>query len=191
MRQKIICLALLVFGVIISSIEAQKDIRYIDDMNQERILDDFTGITVNGNFNIFIYQASANEKCSALIEAHPSIHKKIKTEVKNGMLNIYYSNPNDKRYIADIYLILRDLKSVKTYGNVDIETVTNIEIKEIEISLSEKSGLWLYLTSPELYCSRIKHSQVVDAITVADPKYKTKESLFKNSEVCFYVKRNY
>lgn len=132
---------------------SQADFSYIEDFNQERILKNFTEISVYGNFNIYIFQVDQYDDCSLIIEANKGDTKNITTEVKNGTLQIYSTKTDSRHIMADIFINVKDIESIRTFGRVNIETVTNITIDYIDLNLSEFSKCWLFVDSPKFTCN--------------------------------------
>jgi hypothetical protein len=164
----------------------------------------------------------------------------IKTELKNGELTIYSSDQQGKKKQGDIYLTVKNITSIKSFGIVDIEAVNNFDLSSITLNLSAKTNIWLYVESNQFYCeingdgyaeiegavkeftldmkdmatldlelkaneltcnlenfaklyitglSNIKHSIVNDKTRNLEQINAARESIYRNSEVCFYIQR--
>jgi len=133
------------------SVYAQK-LTETEKIDKEMELKEFNEIVINGHFNVFLYQDEC-EYSAISVEATKSTMDKVITRVKDNVLNVYLADGASKKGSAvDVYITACDLRSIRTYGQVLIETVSNIELHEIDIQLSDKSSFYLYVDSPELNC---------------------------------------
>lgn len=134
-------------------IQAQTNIQQLYNLNQEKAIPNFTELTVYGNYNVHIYQTTGRERCAIFMEGDPEDLKNIAYEVSDMKLTVYSKKDNPKKKKSDIYITVKSLSSLKTFGACNIETVTNIELSDVDITLSEESNLWLYVDAPRLNCS--------------------------------------
>ncbi|HEU4903028.1 MAG TPA: head GIN domain-containing protein [Flavisolibacter sp.] len=115
--------------------QAQK---VINDPNAEpRKVSSFTGIDVSGGIDIYI---SAGDEAVAVSASKPEYRERIKTEVENGILKIWYDskwgisingNKNLKAYVS-----YKTLKSLEASGGSDITADGTIKASELTLRVS-------------------------------------------------------
>ena len=102
-------------------------------------------LVVKGNFEVLLFQSDFED---LYIHAPVNVTRGIKTDYKNGVYSI--TNSNSSGTPAKLYLVVKDLKSLKATGKVNIKTPTNIFIKQLELNLSEDVNATLYISSDDL-----------------------------------------
>lgn len=113
----------------------------IHDKNIEvRMVPDFTGIKVSGGINVYLSQS--NEYALGVSASKEEFRSNIKTEVKNGILNIYYdgssffsSSPKDLR----VYISFKKLENMKLSGACDAMFVNSIKASDFKLEVSGAS----------------------------------------------------
>ncbi|MBU0765457.1 MAG: DUF2807 domain-containing protein [Bacteroidetes bacterium] len=146
MKTLIVTLAITAAIATCLSVKAQKGVTYMNDLNQRRQFESFKSISIYGNFNLFLNQLYSEKGISEMvIEAREELLKRIITKVKDDVLYIYADDPENKRLIADIFLSFRDLEHIEAFGNVSIETVDVIDLKEMEVSMNDRSKCFLFV----------------------------------------------
>lgn len=97
--------------------------------------------------NVIVYVSQSTEP-SIFYEGSKTKIKQLKTQISNETLSITnksYSNEKIK-----IYLTINNIENIKTIGNVEIETPTNIVLNKLNINISEESEVTLFVNSNDL-----------------------------------------
>ena len=117
-------------------------------VKKERSAGSFTGIKVSTGIDVFLKQTS-NE--SIIVEADENLHEYIKTEIRDGVLNVY-SDANIREAAKKIvYVTMQDIRLIKTTSAGDVVGETPIKSGEIELSASSAGNINL-----EVYAREIK-----------------------------------
>ncbi len=83
------------------------------------------------------------------LQGSKSILKQVKTSVKNKTLTISKGySLNDER--VNVFLSVNTLESIKTLGDVRIETPTNIWLNKLSLNLSEETEAIFFINSNQL-----------------------------------------
>gem|GEM_PF-4302585 len=104
-----------------------------------------TDLVVKGNFEVILFQSDVED---LYIHAPVNIQRNIKSECKDGVFTI--SNNNLTGTPAKLYLVVKDLKSIRATGSVTITTPTNIYTKYLSVYCSEEVSANLYISSEDL-----------------------------------------
>ena len=109
-------------------------------VKQERTAGSFSGIRVSTGIDVFLKQG---DKESISVEADENLQEYIKTEIKGDILNIY-----SDAYIRDaekenVYVTIRELKSLKTSSAGNITGQTPFKVEELELSASSAGDIKL------------------------------------------------
>lgn len=116
-------------------------------VSEIRKVTDFDGIKVSTGIDVFIKQGSTE---ALKIEADENLHEIIKTEVKNGTLNIY-SEINIRRARAKkVYVVYKNLHLIKVTSAGDIKGANTLKTDELDISLSSAGDLQLDVEASEI-----------------------------------------
>jgi len=116
-------------------------IREVNDPNaQVRNLKGFHAIKVSHAIDLFLSQS--NEEVVAVSAAKEEYRNKIKTEVENGVLKIWYDNDSkwtrgDKKLKA--YISFKTLDKLNASGASDIRVTGIIKANELDINMSGAS----------------------------------------------------
>lgn len=104
-----------------------------------------TDLVIRGNFEITLFQSDSEE---IYIHAPLSITKSVKTDYKNGIYTL--TNLKNSNKLVKVFMIIKDLNSIKATGNVNIITPTNIYLNNMTIELDKQSNAKLYINSDRL-----------------------------------------
>lgn len=103
-------------------------------------------LTVKGNITVYIMQDAEQ---SIYFQGDKNAVKQIKTSITDNTLNIFKGSAvNDERVI--VFLTIKNLESIKTYGEVVIETPSNINISKLSVNLSEETETMFFINSKQL-----------------------------------------
>jgi Putative auto-transporter adhesin, head GIN domain len=148
----------------ISTVCAQ-DMMMINDKNAElRSVGSFTGIQVSNAIELIIKQG--NEDAVIVSANEEKYRNRIKTEVRNGVLNIWYDNEGLKNWWKGDDKKLRAYVSVKNLNLINASGATDVKIDgvlhgtKLKVELSGASGFKGELQYDEL---KINQSGASDA----------------------------
>ena len=107
-----------------------------------RSVKNFTGIEVSGAIDLFISQG--NEEAVAVSASTDEIRDRIKTELSNGILRIYFDSKgiNWKRWSNNkmkAYVTYKVLDKLEASGACNVKTADPIKQKELKIEMSGAS----------------------------------------------------
>ena len=110
----------------------------INDKNVEvRNTGSFSGIKVSGGIDVYLSQS--NEYAVAVSASEDKFRDEIKTEVKNGVLNIYY-DASTFRYNGNrnlrAYISFKTLESIEASGACDLNINDNFNASSLKVKLS-------------------------------------------------------
>jgi hypothetical protein len=138
--KKIIAGLLMVFAVYFAN--AQKTI--VNDANAEkRNIPGFTGISVSGGIDIYITQGS--EDGIAVSASETKYRDRIKTEVKDGLLKIWYDSEGmswgtgNKKLRG--YISFKNINQLHASGSSDVYISGTLKATDLAIRLSGSSDL--------------------------------------------------
>lgn len=114
-------------------------------VKKERTAQSFEGIKVSTGIDVYLKQG---DKESIIVEADENLHEYIITEVKSGVLHIYYDNVNVREVTVDrVYVTMRNVKSVETSSAGDIIGESTIKTDDIRIGTSSAGDIKLDLSA--------------------------------------------
>ena len=122
---------------------AQSDKNLVFDANAEpRPVKDFTGVEVSGAISVYLSQGT--EDAVAISASAAEIVKKIKTEVRNGILHIYFEGKgmnwngwgNTK---MKAYITFKQLNHIESSGACNVKVIGTLNVNNLVVSLSGAS----------------------------------------------------
>ena len=143
--------ALLSFLCSVVLLNAQSTV--IRDANaQARKISSFHAIEVSNGINLIITQG--NEEAVAVSASSPEIRDRIRTEVSNGRLKIYFDNKglhgwNVKKELK-AYVSFKNLDALEANSGADASTNGNINVSTLSISLSSGADFKGTVTAAKL-----------------------------------------
>ena len=134
-----------------------------DVVTQEREVESFDGVIVNGAFNVFITQG---DKQMIKVVAPKEVMEKIQTKVKTNKLVI--GNKGKIKCYNDIkiYVTVTTFKSLIVSGASDVETQNQIKSKDFKLILSGAGDVDMDISCDDLKC-------VISGVGDANLKGKT------------------
>ncbi|MEO6894083.1 MAG: head GIN domain-containing protein [Ginsengibacter sp.] len=110
----------------------------INDKNvQVRNVSSFSAIKVSGGIDVYLSQS--NENAVAVSASDDVYRDNIKTEVENGVLNIYYDN-NSFRFNSNkklrAYVSFKTLESIEGSGACDFIIAGTLKLNSLKVKLS-------------------------------------------------------
>ncbi|MEM6967473.1 MAG: head GIN domain-containing protein [Bacteroidota bacterium] len=115
---------------------------------ETRNVDPFEQVSVGGGIDLIIKQGGSQ---LVEVEASSNVLEKLKTEVKNDRLKIYFDGRMKRYKNAMVYITVKNLTGIYASGGSDVESDGDLKFGELEINTSGGSDLEL-----NLYCSVLK-----------------------------------
>lgn len=145
---------LIVLAVIVAALGVQAQKFVINDANAElRKVNDFTGVRISSAIDLYISQG--DEVGVAVSSSDNKVRDRIKTEVKDGVLRIWFDGGNgwndwkgNKHMKA--YVSVKTLNMIKADGACDVELMGKIKAEKMSIDLGGASDLSGQLDCAEL-----------------------------------------
>jgi hypothetical protein len=134
--KKLIVLLPFLFSVVL--LTAQNTV--VHDANAEvRKVGSFHAIQVSNGINLIITQS--DEEAVAVSASSPDIRSRIKTEVEDGKLKIYFDNRGEKNWNNSkaklkAYVSFKNIDALEANSGADASTNGNINVSNLDISLS-------------------------------------------------------
>jgi hypothetical protein len=170
--KKIIVLLPFLFSVFL--LTAQNTV--VHDANAEvRKVSSFHAIQVSSGINLIITQS--NEEAVAVSASSPEIRSRIKTEVENGKLKIYFDNRDEKNWNnkkeLKAYVSFKNLDGLEGNSGADVSTDGNININSLDMTLSSGAGFNGMVTATHLDIDQSSGSDMHIKGKVSDLKITT------------------
>ena len=93
---------------------------------EERNISGFTKVIINGDFDVYLAQGKDE---LVKIEAESKLVKLVRTENKNGELNIFLDKDLKKFKIIKIFITFTDLEQLYVLGNNNIRANETLDFK--------------------------------------------------------------
>ncbi len=148
----------------------------VHDANAEvRHVSSFHAIEVSNGIDLIIKQG--NEEAVAVSASSPEIRSRIKTEVENGKLKIYFDNKdwnnrNNKNQLK-AYVSFKNIDALTANSGADASTDGNINVNDLSIGLSSGAGFNGSVTAAHLYVDQSSGSDMHIKGKVNDLKITT------------------
>jgi hypothetical protein len=162
-----------------------------DSHAEARHVSSFHAIQVSNGINLIIKQG--NEEAVAVSGASPEITARIKTEVENGTLKIYFDNKgwHDESTKKELkaYVSFKTIDALEANSGADASTDGNINVSDLDISLSSGAGFNGTVTASKLDIDQSSGSDMTIKGKVSDLKITTSSGADFNgydlaSEIC-------
>ena len=118
-------------------------------VSEERMIEDFSGLKVSSGIDVIMKQG---DRVSLLLEADENLHESIKTEVIDNTLKIYTSDKIRKARTMKVYLIYKNLNSIRISSAGDVRGENTLRTEKLSINLSSAGDLQLDLEADEVNC---------------------------------------
>lgn len=109
-------------------------------VSKERQSGNFTGLKVSSGIDVILKQTDNN---SILVEADENIQDYIKTEIKDGFLNVYSDAEIRKAERKRVYVTMKDIVSVSASSAGDVIGETPVKSDKLRISASSAGDIKL------------------------------------------------
>ncbi len=107
-------------------------------VKKERSTEAFTGIEVGSNIDAFLSQG---DKISVEVEADENLHEYIKTEVKNGILNVYTDVNIREAEKKRVNVTMKDITSLRCTSAGDLLGMTPLKSEDLRISCTSAGDI--------------------------------------------------
>jgi len=145
-----IILAILILGASSCYFDSMEPIYGNGDVvSEERMIGEFSGLKVSSGIDVVMKQG---DHISLLLEADENLHDAIKTEVSDNTLKIYTSKKIRRARSSKVYLMYKDLNSIKVSSAGDVWGENTLHTEHIRIDLSSAGDLKLKLEADEVNC---------------------------------------
>jgi len=112
-------------------------------VRKERPASYFDGVRVSTGIDVYLSQG---DKEAIIVEADENLHEYIVTDVKEGVLRIYYDNVNIRdAERTRVYVTMKDVRSLKTSSAGDIIGETPVKCGDIRLESSSAGNIQLDL----------------------------------------------
>ena len=167
-------LVLLPFLFSVAFLTAQNTV--VHDANAEvRKVSSFHAIVVSNGIDLVITQSTA--EAVAVSASTPEIRSRIKTEVVNGELKIYFDNKGWKNWKNNkelkAYVSFKNLDGLEANSGADVSTDGNINVNSMDMNLSSGAGFNGTVTASHLNIDQSSGSDMHIKGKVADLKITT------------------
>lgn len=117
-------------------------------IKKERTSPSFNGVKVSTAIDVYLTQGDKN---SIVVEADENLHEYIMTEVRSGVLTIYYDNVSIREVtMSRVHVTIKDIESLETTSAGDILGQTPLKCGDIEIGTSSAGDIKVELTADNI-----------------------------------------
>ena len=117
---------------------------------EERKVPDFDGIKVSSGIDVYLSQGS---QIFLEVVADENLHDIIKTEVRNGILNVYSKRNIWRAKSKKVYVTLEEINSIKVTSAGDVKSQGTIKTDKLRIDLSSSGDLDLDVDANTISCT--------------------------------------
>jgi hypothetical protein len=118
-------------------------------VSKERTIGEFDGLKVSSGIDVVMKQG---DEVSLLLEADENLHEVIRTEVTDHTLKIYTSKNIRRAKAKKVYLIYKDLQSIRISSAGDVTGENTLHTDHLRIKLSSAGDLKLDLEADLVEC---------------------------------------
>ncbi len=116
---------------------------------KRKISNKFTEINVRHGINLYLSQGS---NISVISEADENIQEFLITEVKNGVLNIYFSETTGNVKAKNVYVTMPEINKITASSAADVKLKTPVKSERLEIAASSGADIDAKTDVAELVC---------------------------------------
>lgn len=121
------------------------------------ISSDFTGIKVSQGIEVLLTQ---DAETSLTAEMDDNLHELLITEVKEGILKIYFKENVSKRKASTIYLTMPKISKVKTSSGSEVIGQNTLKVNDLNLDSSSGSEINLQLDANSIESESSSGSQI-------------------------------
>jgi len=116
-------------------------------VKQERQAGRFDGLRVSSGIDVYLRQ-TGNESIS--VETDENLQEYIKTEIKDGILNVYADANIRKAEMKKVYVTMKDISSLKTSSAGDIIGETPVKTGNLKLSASSAGDIKIEVNADKI-----------------------------------------
>ncbi len=109
-------------------------------VSENRTTESFSGVHLSGSGNVYVTQGSP---LSLRIEADDNVIKKVRTEVKNGVLGVEMENGSYNNVTLKVHVTMPEVHKLTVSGSGDIVGKTPITTNDLYTSISGSGNIKL------------------------------------------------
>lgn len=117
-------------------------------VSKERNVESFSGLKVSSGIDVYLTQGN---KTSVTVEADENLHDYIKTEVRNGILNVYSDVSIRDAERKRAYVTMKEINSLRTTSAGDILGESPIKAGKLELSANSAGNIRLDVTADQIH----------------------------------------
>jgi hypothetical protein len=118
-------------------------------VTQDRAVTSFHAIKVSGGIDVELSQGSGQK---LQVEADENVISQIRTEVKDGVLNIYTEGSIRNVQTMKVHLTFMQLDAITASGGCDIESEQKLSFTTLKMDISGGCDIELYCKAENLVC---------------------------------------
>lgn len=153
-------LPVLLILLLFASVSFAQNTTIHDDNAQVRNVGSFHAIEVSSGIHLYLKQGSTN--AVAVSASSQDLLSRIKTEVENGELKIYFDNKgwkNNKNRQLKAYVTCTNIDALDANSGADAETDGNINATDLKVTISSGANFDGQLTASKLSINQSSGSQ--------------------------------
>jgi len=120
-------------------------------ITQDRPVTSFHAIKVSGGIDV---ELSQGNDLKLQVEADENLISKIRTEVKDGVLNIYSEGSNWNAQTMKVHITFLQLDAITASGGCDIESKQKLNFTNLKLDLSGGCDIELNCKADNLVCKQ-------------------------------------
>lgn len=152
----ILGIAVIVFTLMSCSFSGVVGSKNVIKQNR-KITENFKSIAVSTGIDLILSQG---EKRDIIVEADDNIIDLLKTEVKDGVLRVYFDKSIVKAKAKKVYITIPTIISIVATSGAEVENKSEISGEEISLSASSGAEIDLVLKYNKIICSASSGAEV-------------------------------
>ena len=116
-------------------------------VKQQRQAGRFDGLRVSSGIDVYLRQ-TGNESIS--VETDENLQEYIRTEIKDGILNVYTDANIRKAEMKNVYVTMKDISSLKTSSAGDIIGETPVKTGNLKLSASSAGDIKIEVNADKI-----------------------------------------
>ena len=134
--------SLLFITILLQGHSCRIDTNYRPSEKERRKVSEFDAIEVSHGIDVYLTMGSSEQ---VDVEAAEELLEDLVTEVKGGILKIYFDRPFNWNANANVWIRAKEINMISTSGGVDLRGENVLEAKHLELKASGGSDMKLEL----------------------------------------------